>query len=275
MKCAKDGCGGQPTLLAGSQLSPVSIALGGGSVYWIQSDTSTVMQCAAGGCGGHPTPMGTGAGCMGGQACQGVVADASSVYWITTDAVVACPAAGCGGDPTTLASNQEGSYGIAVDATNVYWAVNGDVLACAISGCGGNPTKLASLQGAIVLGITGGNVYWTYPGQPACQGEPATSSRVLACVGAACGSAPTMVATGSFWPAGFAADAENAYWTNYADPCYTLGTGNVQKCAISGCGAQPATFASGQDFPLAIAVDATSVYWTTDGGDTILKRTPK
>ena len=35
------------------------------------------------------------------------------------------------------------------------------------------------------------------------------------------------------------------------------------------------TLAAGQDFPLAVAVDATTVYWANEGGDTIVKHTPK
>jgi len=222
MKCAKSGCGNEPTVLASKQ-APQGIAVNATHVYWTNDSQNgaegTVMGCAKDGCDDKPTLVGSGP-----QGPEGIAVDANNVYWTAEvpGTVLECPLEGCVGVPTTLAAVSTTSpatpISIAVDATNVYWTLdqnkgNDEVLECPIAGCLGIPTTLASKQ----------------------------------------------IAPGDLLPGGLAVDEQNVYWTN--DTQLGLGgNGKLMKCAKSGCGGKPTVVASEIDEPGPIAVDATSIY---------------
>jgi hypothetical protein len=171
--------------------------------------------------------------------------DATSVYWLSTDAVMKVAIGG--GKPTTLVSGQPDPQGIAVDATSVYWTTmdtDGKVMKAPLAG--GEPTTLASAQQferSIARGIAldATDIYWT--------NRDSVTKLPLG------GGAPVLlgqVARGQAW--GIAVDSMNVYLTAFGSG------GVVQSLPIEG--GAVTTLASGQGFPYAITVDATNVYWT-------------
>jgi hypothetical protein len=134
--------GGTPTMLAGKQLAPVSIAVDVKNVYFIDEGTAvynstitdgSVMKVPIG--GGTPTALATGLRYPG-----ALTVDATSVYWTVMDSQgvngTLMKVSIDGGAATTLASGyppwtiQTGGATIpkliAVDSTSVYW-VSGNI----------------------------------------------------------------------------------------------------------------------------------------------------
>jgi hypothetical protein len=143
LACSKGGCGATPTVIATGQVALVAVGVGGGSVYFTNSNPismGAVMSCPVGGCA---TPS-----VFAGHESNpfGFAVDGDSLYWTVIDdgtssastgQVLACPFAGCGtGGPRVLATGQNlpGGYttdavALATDADNVYWAsVRGPVV---------------------------------------------------------------------------------------------------------------------------------------------------
>ncbi|MBI5636499.1 MAG: fibronectin type III domain-containing protein [Nitrospinae bacterium] len=73
-------------------------------------------------------------------------------------------------------------------------------------------------------------------------------------------AAKTTIAAGLRYPAQFAVDAANVYWTEGVDATGLASTGSVKKAPLAGGAAT--TLASGLTNPFGIAVDGTNVYWT-------------
>jgi hypothetical protein len=254
MSCSKTGCGNAPTMIAGKQNRPGSVAVDAANVYWVRGD-NTVMTCPVGGCTPAPSAIGMGHSCDGPpNACRNIVTADGRVFWTTGTAIVTCTMGACP-SPATFASGP--AQNLAADTVNLYWFDGSSVLACALAGCPGGAKTLASGQAVIALATNGADVYWINQ-----------NGVVARCGVSGCGGSPATFASDA-QAMDLAADASHVYFTHY-----DLQLGAILKCKTSGC-AGPIAIASNQDFPLRITLDETSVYWTNDGGDSIMKFTPK
>jgi hypothetical protein len=227
MKCAKAGCGDNPTQLALGQQNPNGIAVDSVNVYW-PTNAGVVMECAVGGCGQSPTQVAASQNLP-----QAAVADGAFVYWTAgyvVDTVMKCAIGGCNGGPTQLASMQGAggaSWFLALANGNLYWTTSSAVMGRATSGCGNSPTTLASGQSAVGVAADSQNVYWVN-----------SSGTVVACAVGGCSGGPTQLATGPSGPRALAIDATNLYWTNTS-------TATVSSCPLTGCGTNPKILAGG------------------------------
>jgi hypothetical protein len=134
--CSKEGCGSSPTVIAAGQTALVGVGVGGGNVYFTNSNPlslGAVLSCPVGSCAAPSV--------FAGQESNpiGFAVDAAGLYWYVTDdgssnagtgQVLSCPFAGCGtGGPRVLAKGQDFPIGyiedgvaLATDADHVYWA---------------------------------------------------------------------------------------------------------------------------------------------------------
>jgi hypothetical protein len=263
-----DKSGGAVTQLAGGQENPSSIAVSAGNVYWVQEATVAVMRCGTGGCNGMPATIGTSPD-PGIASGGNLAANGSTVFWSTGSGVVQCPTASCGGAAQPIVAMNAGPT-IAVDEQAVYWVDNA-IVRCPVTGCPGGPTQVvpAEVAGAFpVYGtpvVAAGNLYFTVK---------TGTVAIATCPTTGCAE-PRTIIDGLSAPAGLASDEENVYWSYAPTAQDILTTGAVMKCAVTGCPEGPATVADGQDIPGQIVLDDTSVYWVTEGGDSIMKATPK
>jgi hypothetical protein len=215
--------GGTPTVVAGGQRAPVSLAVDASNVYFVDEGSAvfestiadgTVVQVPVG--GGAPTTL------AGGLFYPGALAvDGASVYWTIPGAqgvsgsVLKVPIGG--GAVTTLASGwpswdlQTGGSTIpdliAVDATSVYW-VTGNIDGAGakimkVPTGGGTPSTLGSVQSEFTtLAVDATTLYWTdgnsFVRLPLPGGSPTSFAQ---------GEAPLE-------PGGIALDATTIYWTD-------------------------------------------------------------
>jgi hypothetical protein len=179
--CAKNGCNGAPTVLAGGQSYPGLAAADDSGVYWHES--ATIWGCAASGCGGAPAAISTNVTTLDGT---NLAVDSKNVYWGVADeigipkggGIVKCAKTGCGSSPTPIVANQAfaGATSLVVDSSNVYWTTfttdspladpwEGFVMKCPLSGCATPTTIWSQSVAAENLGPWGiavdpVNVYW-------------------------------------------------------------------------------------------------------------------
>jgi hypothetical protein len=124
IRAATTSAGAYETFVT-NQEGPVSIAVGGGNVFWTNLGTDAndlqdgaAYMCAAGASCPSPIPLG------GGSYCTSVIVDDSRVYFDCNYTLYGCPLAGCGDGPTALASTgvaKDGAATLASDATAIYW----------------------------------------------------------------------------------------------------------------------------------------------------------
>ena len=118
VKCAKGGCGGNPTTLVSGVSCPTGVVTDGVSVYYSELEYF----------GGGPTPG---------------LSDAD------VGRIVKCAVAGCSNQPTPLAEKLNNPHGIAVDASHVYWADFGS--GGTVSSPGPQPSPPYSDDGRIMM----------------------------------------------------------------------------------------------------------------------------
>ena len=149
--CSTTTCGSFPTLIR-SGATPIGIARGTGSLlFWTERGTGPNFVDGVVSRGritpGASTPLASGL-----QSVNGITADATHVYFVTSGdgSVWKCPhATGCTGANASslvlLANAQNTPWRVAVDASDVYWTNKGDgsVMRCSIAGCANKPTKVA------------------------------------------------------------------------------------------------------------------------------------
>jgi hypothetical protein len=246
MACAIDGCNNSPTVLADTPNAVVApppsvISVRGGIVY--STSEYGVFGCAATGCVGD----GGGAG-------------ASDILWSGS------------------------AQGVVVDATNVYWNSNGALMSCALGGCNGAPTLLNQANTVVPEAIgqiaeDDTYLYYTYgaatsfqsgngPGYIAAQSGPVLGN-VLSCSkkGIASGGTVLVGTTELANPMGLATDGTNIYFTELGDGVSASATdvGRVAKCSVTGCTGGATAIADHLENPRGIAVDGTNVYWADFG----------
>jgi len=174
------------------------------------------------------------------------------------DAVYSAPVNGVpdGGPPEALATPWAVT-GYAVGTSGIYMTSSTGVWSMPLAG--GTPTNLwpsTNLSGPIF--VDSQNAY------------VATSGSILALPlsGVPDGGAPTILAAGIAGPSVVAIDATYVYRGG--------SDGTIAKIPLAGLpGSTPTLLAAGQSIGLGLTVDATSVYWLENGGQAVMKLTPK
>jgi hypothetical protein len=300
---------GKPLVIATGQPNPNALVVDSTSVYWTNSGSSTaggdVMSAPL--CGG--TPVTIAPPVMLGPTTEanpnGVVANASDVFWSVTEGngyILSAPIGG--GSTTTLATDQRGPLVLAINGSNLYWLDDGFVedgsgAIVKMSITGGRPTTLARPKFPDNLAVDSDDVYFTNNGGvfkvPTAGGATTTVAAVPAGADAIAldaanvywtvyndpppslimkvpkrGGAPvTLVSSDLVSPSRIASDGSYLYWTDRGpcpSPCTGLtGSGKGTIGKVPVNGGTPVTLATHQLGPGAIFVDGTSVYWTTEG----------
>jgi hypothetical protein len=266
MRCAKTGCGDQPTVVAAlGGDRPNGIALDASTVYIATSTQALggglILACPLSGCAGQPKQLASGL-----SEPVAVAVDAARVYWadLADQTLRSCPLTGCVGAPDILGSMLGYVGSLAIDATNAYMTTLDAILVCPLAGCGTHPTMLATKQNQpFSIAVDGASVYWPDPGA-----GPAFKPRILKCAIGGCNQSPTVVADGQVGPKAVAVDGTRVYWT---DSPLNAVPGDVSACPLAGCtGAATRVFTgAGLMSPSLLAVDATSVFWTDSLAGTI------
>lgn len=161
--------GGPVTTLSSGQIAPWSIAAAGGSVYWghYGSTSYTSYSIFDLSISSHTGSSVATLANVGNPARQGMVADASNLYFTDNGSVYSVPLGG--GTVATLVSTQSSPSALTVDSANVYWVDTGpfgEILRMPLTG--GPVTTLASSQpnpGGIA--VDGTSVYWVNGGTSA------------------------------------------------------------------------------------------------------------
>jgi hypothetical protein len=266
-----------PVQLVGNQAGAVSLALGGGNVFWTNAGTvgdknSAVKFIPI--AGGSTTTVGVNASFPKDLALDldstGAV---KSVIWADTGT-----SSVLGFDFGTQSSlafpipNAKAPTGVALVGSNLFVT---DFTANAVYRIDAK-TKMVNVLATPVSSQSSPNriaadattAFWTNEGD---NGQ-ANGSIVLCDL---MDPAPIKIASFQDLPRNIALDvdangvAKTVYWANYAK------NGDVMKIAIGGKPAaaigMPTSFAAGQDVPYGITLDATNVYWTNHAAGTVMK----
>lgn len=262
--------------LASEQLLPTVIAVGGGSVYWLNlgrlSDPNTktfapytggtIQKCSVTGCGGEPATVVTNITNYPGRTPFAVQADA--VYWGTrvedgSSYIVSCGTGGCL-TPIRFSVFAQASA-LVTDAANLYWTTGETGLSgCALSDCVPRTLSAESNTGdagndRLVADDT--DVYWI------------NGRDILKCDKRGCGTAspavPQSALTSKSQPFDIAVDDQYIYWTTI-DVSRSLASsvadiGQIMKCEKSGC-STPVVIVDRLYGPTSITTDGTNVYWS-------------
>jgi hypothetical protein len=266
MKCAKDGCGSSPSVLASDRVQsigtriPAGVATDGSAVYWadmtpLEGDAgdaiSHFFRCSVDGCGGSPEVLGDGGD-------ERLAVHGGYLIWTNFEALVSvCPTTGCSAGTRQLwsAGYSPCATGIAADDSGVYWTTAGaDILMCPITGCNNNPSVLmvAGAKQAVAtydLAIDNDFVYVT-------DSNPLALGMVLRCAKTGCGEQPAVLANGLSSPFGIVSDGAHVYW---------IENDQIRLCAVDGCNNSPRTLATGTGSLTALAVDEQNVYFADLG----------
>ncbi|MGA9653151.1 MAG: hypothetical protein WBV96_04500 [Polyangia bacterium] len=261
MKCAKDDCGGLPSVLASDRVQsiatrvPAGLATDGSAVYWadmtpVNDDAGEALshffRCTVDGCGGNPEVLSDGGD-------ERLAVHGGYLIWTTFEALVSvCPTPGCASGARDLwsAGYSPCDTGIAADDSGVYWTTaSADIFMCPLTGCDNNPSvlMLAGAEQAVAtydLAIDNDFVYVT-------DSNPLSLGMVLRCAKTGCGAQPVVLANGLNSPLGIVADGAHVYW---------IENDQVRLCAVEGCNNSPTTLATGAGSLTALAVDEQYVY---------------
>jgi hypothetical protein len=258
----ESGCasGPGPEVLACGQNRPLSIAVDGTRVYWVNGGSGTSANgsvVAVPLTGGGPVTLATEQ-----YEPNWLAINSASAYWATVTCPYGPPFSGdtagnvmkvplTGGTPVTLAAGQPYPSDLAASASAIYWNASsapgpvqdaGNVVATVPIRGGSVATLAETASGQVVEGIAADSttVYWT------------DGTAVMAVpVG---GGGPTTLASGQDESFALALDETNVYWL-------TL----TAVVKVQRSGGMPATLASSLVHPWGIAVDGHNVYWTADG----------
>jgi hypothetical protein len=267
LKCAKNGCNNQPTVIA--------TLIDG--VAWPYNNE------------------------------RGLAVDTRNIYWEDCwqpiglpSGLFSCPIAGCNSGPPAELRQFEDFGDIALSGNHVF-AIGAPIL-----GADGNPVPVSRTKtgaglsgvgpwqvfGCAIDGCDPGadaapSVLWSTPQDPniaSIVGVALDTSNayfastingtILTCPLTGCGGAPTVLSpdslmadAGQLLPWRLATDEANVYWdltryeTNLAGPA----EGQVLACAKAGCNGSPTVLASGLRNPWGLVTDGTNVYFLEHG----------
>jgi hypothetical protein len=295
LRCAKTGCGEQPTVVWASEYSVDALAVEDGRLFWPTVNGRTppgalqspqILSCPVTGCGDSASYFFT----LSNADVQAFTATASTIVWASNQNgdVVACPVTGCAGDPVTLGTDTSPPYlwllpspgSLAVGPTAVAWIdYAGNVETCPLSGCTGAPTTIATGVGVFAVGLVvdATNAYWVDLGDRMGGGKVPvtqyTGGAVVSCPLTGCGANPMVLVSYRSWlgSAAMVADDASLYWSA-EDGSGTFG--QIVRCAKTGCGGTPEVLATttGREPTLGVAVDAANVYWTDPAAGVVAMR---
>ena len=280
LKCARDGCGGAPTVLVSNRRTrPSNIGTDGKNVYWVDdgsssdaadnspSESPSLFHCSVDGCDGNPTlihaTVDTSFAMSGGQ-----------LYWGSlNDGVYACADTDCAGTQRTLwaISGQDFIENVIADGDGMAYIISMapyGLWSCPFSGCNNQPNRVLTaapqIQGipSFALATDADNIYFLgvdFSGQ----------KMILQCAKSGCGNAPKTYASGLalYGPHYMASDGISLYWTEVTSPTTSGGQGMIRKCAVPNCGAEPTVVVSGLNAPGPLVLDEDYVYWVDVDGE--------
>jgi hypothetical protein len=245
-----------PIPIASARPTPIRITLdGSGTPFWTEFGSGT----AADGsvwtlAGSTPSPIATHR-----FAPEGIVADASFVYWAELDANQLVRYTRSSATPAVFGGPQQGPAGIVLDgAGRAYWTSSNDgtVDSCPVATCATATTTpvLSGRMNPWGIAIDATYLYVT---------ELTGTGNVIRCDHG--GGAQTQLGGGpQSSPLRIVSDGTHVYWTNQGSG---PGTGSVMRCAGTTC----APLATGLASPAGIAVDGRAVYYGTVGDGTLWK----
>jgi len=127
--------------------------------------------CAFGGC---PPTIGAPLSTPGGSRLAAV--NGTVFMWDQQGNITSCPSTGCPGGPTSLATGQTTLTSLGADASGVYWTTSdgttGSVFKCALPACAGGPSTLATDQAnPVSLNVSEHYLVWANNGGAATPGS--------------------------------------------------------------------------------------------------------
>jgi hypothetical protein len=253
-RCGVTSC--TPSPIASAQSTPIRIALdGAGTPFWTAFGTGT----AADGSvwtlnGGAPARI-----VSNRFGPEGIVVDASFVYWAELDGNDLARYARGTGTPSPFGGTQSGPVNVVLDGAGAaYWTSSGDgtIDTCPVANCTA-ATTTPVVQNRTTpwgLAIDASFLYFT---------ELTATGSVVRCDHG--GGGETQLGGGpQSYPLRIVSDGTSVYWTNQGA---ASGNGSVMRCTGTTC----APIATGLATPAGIAVDSKAVYYGTVGDSTLWK----
>jgi len=213
-RCPKDGCGGGPTFVAGSDGTPFKLAVDNRNVYWTESNRLAIRAAPKDGIDAGVTTLWQ--------------SDAASPQHVATDGVRVFVSADDGrlyrmavdGGPVTGIGTRvvpsPPVVGLGLDNTAAYWTVGNSPSGTinVVSKAGTTSTVLVSSQSEpFDVASDGINIYWVNLGT-VDGGVLNHDGAVLTCQVASCGT-PTVLARGLAGPRAIVVDSTAVYWIDY------------------------------------------------------------
>jgi hypothetical protein len=211
--CMEGACA--PAVLVADAGDVAGIAVAGGNLYWIDSQTGRVLWCSTSGCASPRVLFTPKVFTPGSSTVSGISVQGSSVVFgegtpSDLPEIYACGLTGCS-SPSTI-SSMFAIGAVATDSVNVYWTGGGDVYAC------GAPS-VCSAGGALGAGgwvssdlgglaVTGDHVY--FAAAPP-QGSTADVS-VGWCMPSACEGGPQFLESVGELTTAVGANASGVFW---------------------------------------------------------------
>ena len=258
------------TVLAGSQSSPVSVAIGNNTLFWANAgannDTGSVKAVSFN--GGETVTIAEGI-----TPRDILFTPNGTLVWSVADAMgttagrIQKLAPGDGMQPQNVVTGLDNPDGLTFRNNQVYWTdfgPNGGIYQAGINSS--TAVLLATGYYPVRIAVDDSYLYWTNEG--VANVDPPGSVQRYPLAGGAVEDVGTDQSTprGLVLDVGATGDATAVYWTNSA------ADGSIMRVDLSGTtpGA-PEVVASGLKLPYGITVDGNFVYWTNRGDGTVVR----